>query len=206
MHIDSFQFIPNTTQRPHSRSLSKLRKAVKCNFCTTRSAIFRGNTNTNGDEPNGPVCVETHIFKPTFQFCMDWLIFGNLADNRIFNGNYDGWCVENGARIAPCKCCELQWKQISMGILFSSAFEWVPLLNLLWPVTGLLHPNPTAQQRIGETPPSSILENYHQFIIWIQRKSWYKETQKGKSLDQSWIFLIKDLIQKSSMLEKVSVT
>ena len=72
MHIDSFQFIPNTTQRPHSRSLSKLRKAVKCNFCTTRSAIFRGNTNTNGDELNGPVCVHrTQILKLTSQFCKD---------------------------------------------------------------------------------------------------------------------------------------
>ena len=49
MHVVSFQFIPNTVLGPHSRSLSKLRKAVKCNFCTTRSAIFRGNTNTNGD-------------------------------------------------------------------------------------------------------------------------------------------------------------
>ena len=43
-----------------------------------------------------------------------------------------------GPSCTPCKCCELQRKQISMGILFSLGFEWRALLNLLWPVTGLL--------------------------------------------------------------------
>ena len=43
-----------------------------------------------------------------------------------------------GPSCTPCKCCELQRKQISMGILFPLGFEWRALLNLLWPVTGLL--------------------------------------------------------------------
>ena len=43
-----------------------------------------------------------------------------------------------GPSSTPCKCCELQRKQISMGILFPLGFEWRALLNLLWPVTGLL--------------------------------------------------------------------
>ena len=43
-----------------------------------------------------------------------------------------------GPSCTPCKCCELQRKQISMGILFPLGFEWSALLNLLWPVTGLL--------------------------------------------------------------------
>ena len=47
-----------------------------------------------------------------------------------------GFCV--GPSSTPCKCCELQRKQISMGILFPLGFEWSALLNLLWPVTGLL--------------------------------------------------------------------
>ena len=140
MHVVSFQFIPNTVLGPHSRSLSKLRKAVKCNFCTTRSAIFRGNTNTNGDRLHRTFSYKWRIswLSSTLRVISQFLSKsrGKIWSKLMVAGCYLGFVW--GPSSTPCKCCELQRKQISMGILFSLGFEWRALLNLLWPVTGLL--------------------------------------------------------------------
>ena len=59
---------------------------------------------------------------------------------------------------------KFQWAFFSVG------FWMEPLLNLLWPVTGLLE-HPTTQQRISQTPPCSIPEHFQK--SWIQRTSHY---------------------------------
>ena len=61
---------------------------------------------------------------------------GKIWSKLMVAGCYLGFVW--GPSCTPCKCCELQRKQISMGILFPLGFEWRALLNLLWPVTGLL--------------------------------------------------------------------
>ena len=58
--------------------------------------------------------------------------------------------------------CPMQMLWITMktnfnGHSFQSAFEWSPLLNLLWPVTGLLL-NQTTRQRSSKDSPCCLLK------------------------------------------------
>ena len=62
-----------------------------------------------------------------------------------------------------------------MGILFSLGFEWSALLNLLWPVTGLLQQPSKESKDINTSQPAKLTKPIFESESpgWLVAGTWY---------------------------------